>query len=234
MIAGLVRLGPRVRVWCVLFFPSISMINRPLLESRRLLMRRQNLGYLGGTIAGGFAEQISVKEEYLHVLPDDIDMDHVAVVEPLAVVVHAIKQANISDWSDQQVLILGGGPVGFALAVALQSYGAKNVYVSEPASRRREQIAEFVTAVFDPVKQKIGEECLKASSNHGIDVVFDCAGVQVGVATGFEALRFQSTYIMVAIWERPVSRVAYPQTIPGWLTWCCRWPSTSTFCYRST
>ena len=129
------------------------------------------LGYVGGTTTGGYGEFVSVEEERLYPL-GSIPLEYAAVIEPLAVVQHAIKESGIKSWKDKTVLVLGGGPIGFALLLVLRAHGATNVFVSEPATLRREQVAEYSQAVFDPTKEKVGDRCRELTDGRGVDVSF--------------------------------------------------------------
>lgn len=42
-----------------------------------------------------------------------------------------------------------------------------------------------------------------------MDVVFDCAGVPVALEAAFDAIRTEGLYVMIAVWERPL-------TLPCW------------------
>lgn len=123
------------------------------------------------------------------------------MIEPLAVVHHAVKEAGISDWKDKSVLVLGGGPIGFAMILLLKAHGATNITVSEPATIRRQQVGEFAQHVIDPIKEDVGKRCRELTGSGGVDVVFDCAGVPSALAAGFDAIRSSGLYVMVAVWE---------------------------------
>lgn len=163
------------------------------------------LGYIGGSTGGGYGERVVVEERMLHPLGPNIPLEYAAVIEPLAVVHHAVKETGIQDWKDKTVLVLGGGPIGFALLLDLKAHGATKIIVSEPTSRRREQVAEFAHTVVNPVKENVGERCRELTDGEGVDVVFDCAGVPVGLEAGFDAIRSNGLYIMVAVWEKPLT-----------------------------
>lgn len=160
----------------------------------------ENLGYVGGSQTGGFGEIVAVEESSLYPL-DSIPIEYAAVIEPLAVVHHAVKQAEISNWKDKSVLVLGGGPIGFAMILLLQAHGATNIIVSEPATIRRQQVGEFARHVIDPVKENVGRRCRELTGSAGVDVVFDCAGVPIALEAGFDAIRSSGLYVMVAVWE---------------------------------
>jgi (R,R)-butanediol dehydrogenase/meso-butanediol dehydrogenase/diacetyl reductase len=89
----------------------------------------------------------------------------------------------------------------------LRAQGVGKVFVSEPTVKRRKHAVEICHAVIDPVKEDVGERCRSLTDGAGVSVVFDCAGVQVGLEAGMDALRFGGVYVNVAGWETPVCQV---------------------------
>lgn len=166
----------------------------------------QSLGYVGGTTGfGGFGEVVSIAEENLLTLPPAIPIEYAALLEPLAVVQHAIQVSGVVDWKDREVFVIGGGPIGFALLLCLKAAGANRVVVSEPAAARKMQVAAYASAVIDPSKESVVERSKKLTEGRGVEVVFDCAGVAKGTEAAIDAMRFEGLYVMVAVWEGPVS-----------------------------
>lgn len=164
-----------------------------------------NLGYVGATTGfGGFGEKVLVTEDCLYLLPPEIPLEVSAVLEPLVIVQHAIKVSGVKDFKDKDVLVLGGGPIGFALLLCLKAAGAKKVVVSEPAATRRNQVSEFCSSAINPFEEDVAKRCMELTDGKGVDVVFDCAGVVPALEGAMDAIRFEGLYIMVAIWEQPV------------------------------
>ena len=162
-------------------------------------------GYIGGTTPfGGYGEQVTVEGNMLLSLPPSIPIEYAALIEPLAVVWHAIKGTEITEWKDKHVLVLGGGPIGFALSLCLKAQGANKVIVSEPTEARRKQIAEFAASVLNPITEDVGQKCQDLTGGVGVEVVFDCAGVPAGLEAGFDALKYEGMYMMIAVWEKPL------------------------------
>lgn len=168
------------------------------------------LGYIGGTTPfGGYGEQVAVDEDMLLSLPPEILIEYAAIFEPLAVVWHGIKQTGFTDWTDKNVLVLGGGPLGLATLLCLKAQDAKQIIVSEPTQTRRKQVSEFASAVLNPIEEDVAQKCLDLTNGVGVDVVFDCAGVPAGLETGFAAIRYEGLYMMIAVWEKPM-------VVPSW------------------
>jgi 2-desacetyl-2-hydroxyethyl bacteriochlorophyllide A dehydrogenase len=98
-----------------------------------------NLKLLGIDAPGGAAEQVSVPEGSLVPLPPDADLDAAAFAEPLAVAVRAVRRSRLALGED--VVVVGAGPVGLAVALSARRAGAASVLVVEPAPARREVAA---------------------------------------------------------------------------------------------
>lgn len=165
------------------------------------------LGFKGisGT-GGGFSESIAVDARLCYALPDNVDLQTAALIEPLAVAWHAITLCDIDDWSKKSVLILGGGPIGIACAISLRARGSKQVYISEPTATRAAQNKQLADAVINPTNEDVASRCRGLTGSEGVDVIFDCAGVQRGFDAGMDALKFRGLYMNMAVWTSPVSK----------------------------
>ncbi|KAH7069724.1 chaperonin 10-like protein [Paraphoma chrysanthemicola] len=179
------------------------------------------LGFKGlsGT-GGGFSETVAVDARQCYPLPDDIDLSHAALIEPLATAWHGISSCNVPDWSTKSALILGGGPIGIGCALGLRALGCKQVYLSEPTTTRAAQNKLVADVVLNPIKENIGERCRELTNREGVDVVLDCAGVQAGLDAAMDALRYQGLYMNVAVWAKPMV-VPFPHYLMKEITLKC-------------
>lgn len=166
--------------------------------------RCEKLGFMGYHTGGGFAESILAEECMLYPLPDNVPLENAAVIEPLAVAVHGVKQTGVKDWADKNVLIVGAGPVGVAMMVTLQGFKPKQMIVSEPALIRRKQVSSMTNLIINPLAENVADKCLELTDGEGVDVAFDCAGVPASIEGTFNALRRGGLYMNMAVWEQPV------------------------------
>jgi (R,R)-butanediol dehydrogenase/meso-butanediol dehydrogenase/diacetyl reductase len=160
------------------------------------------LGYSGR--GGGFSEVVAVDSNMLHAIPDNVSIADVAIAEPLATAHHAVKAAGIHNLGNANTLVIGGGPVGLMLILALRAQGAKHIAVSEPTSARREHLKDMADLVINPLEQDVSAVCKESTQGLGPDVVFDCAGVPQSIETAFKAIRIGGIHVNVAVWEKPV------------------------------
>ena len=105
---------------------------------------------------GGFAEKLLVRDvatnpDVILRLPEGISMETGALVEPLAVGLHAVKRLGASP--GDKVAIFGAGPIGLAEVIALRHRGVDDIIVFEPSAFRRERaLALGARHAFDPIE----------------------------------------------------------------------------------
>ena len=88
---------------------------------------------------GGFAEFVAMPESNLVTVPDGVALEVAALAEPLAVSWHAARLTleAVHPAMERTVLIIGGGAIGLAAALAFQAMGLDAVTVVEPNPTRR-------------------------------------------------------------------------------------------------
>jgi (R,R)-butanediol dehydrogenase/meso-butanediol dehydrogenase/diacetyl reductase len=128
-----------------------------------------------GQVPGAYAEFVRVGASESLALPESVDFRDGALVEPLAVGLHAVNEAALR--SGQNVLVIGAGPVGLAVSLWCRFFGARSVVVSELAEGRRAMAAKFgATDVIDPSSGVVAAEFEKRAGGPP-DVIFECVGV---------------------------------------------------------
>ncbi len=89
---------------------------------------------------GAFAQYISMPERNLVDVPADVPLGTAALAEPLAVSWHAVRLATeaLHPASDRRALVIGGGAIGLAAALALRAMAVADVTIVEPNETRRD------------------------------------------------------------------------------------------------
>ncbi len=80
---------------------------------------------------GGFSEFRVVRAEQIRALPANVDTEHGALAEPLAVAMHAVNRAG--DVRGRDVLVNGAGPIGSLVVAAAKYAGAATVIAADMA-----------------------------------------------------------------------------------------------------
>ncbi|MDX2233515.1 MAG: alcohol dehydrogenase catalytic domain-containing protein [Hyphomonadaceae bacterium] len=126
-----------------------------------------------GQSHGAYAEFVRVSASGAFRLPDVVSFEEGALVEPLAVGLHAVDKGRVQ--RGETVLIIGAGPVGLAVALWAKFSGARDVIVSERAPARIAMAQRFgATDVVDP-GQPLATQVEKIAGK-GPDVIFECVG----------------------------------------------------------
>lgn len=156
----------------------------------------QNLNFLGLDCDGAFQEKWCVPAHTVHHLPEGLSLSHAAMVEPLAVACHDVKRARVAAGED--VLVIGGGPIGMLVAKVAQAAGAK-VSISEINKNRLAFAEKQGFGVFNPTEQDVAEAYTASTGGKGADVVFEVSGSQPGVDLMTQLVATRGRICMVAI-----------------------------------
>ncbi|KAI0532856.1 GroES-like protein [Xylaria digitata] len=177
----------------------------------------ENVCHNGGFVGlsgsgGGLSEAVCVNATHVFPLPEGLELETGALVEPLSVAWHAVSAAP-EIGPDSIVLIIGGGPIGLALILCLKAKGVKTIIVSEIAASRQNFARQFgATQVVNPVNDDVTKVVQTLTNGSGADVTFDCAGVPASIKSACTAVKAKGTVVNVAIWEKEIP------FNPNWVT----------------
>lgn len=165
----------------------------------------ENLRLLGvGHGPGAFTEYTSVPQpERIHPLPETVSDKEAALIEPLAVAVHAVDRANLSD--EDTVLVLGAGTIGLCIALVVRAYGVKQIWLGEIDDSKIKRAERLGFHVIHSGTHDAVEEITKLTNNAMVDVTFDAAGVPQTATQLVPLTATKGTVVVVAIHKEPAS-----------------------------
>jgi len=137
--------------------------------------KMENFCRRGTHASGAFAEYAVYPESAVYALPDDINLEIGALLEPVSVAVHAVDMANV--YPGCSVAISGAGPIGLlCLEVALKA-GATRTMVSEPVAEKRELARKLgADIVVDPYSENLEEIGKRLTDDRGFNTVIEASG----------------------------------------------------------
>lgn len=156
----------------------------------------QNLKFLGIDTDGAFQEKWTVPAYTLHKLPADLSLAHAALIEPAAVACHDVRRGRVAAGED--VLVIGGGPIGMLVAMVAKNAGA-NVTVSEINEHRLKIARQLGFTALNPKETDVAATVKAATADKGADVIFEVSGTQPGVDLMTAAASTRGRIVMVAI-----------------------------------
>ena len=138
-------------------------------------------------------------------LPDNVSFGEAAMVEPLAVGVHAATKAQIKP--GDIAVVLGAGPIGLVTALSALAGGCARVYVTDLAEKKLD-IAGALSQAITPVnvtKENLVEIIKRDTDGWGADIVFEATGSPKAAASVFEPLAPGGCVVMIGGQPDPIS-----------------------------
>lgn len=153
---------------------------------------------------GGLTPKISIRQDMVIKVPRNMKDNEVALVEPVAVGLHAINLANIK--IGQKVLVIGGGIIGLVSAMFAKKNGASYVVVSETnAARGRKAVRLGVADEWIDAKKGDTINKLLEKTQGGFDVIIECCGNSAAVSSSLMAVKNGGTIVLVGVSLTPIN-----------------------------
>lgn len=153
--------------------------------------------FIGMGYPGGLAEAVTVPAYMAIAAPADVPADHLALSEPVAVAVRAVRRGRPAP--GDRIAILGAGTIGLAILQVLRAGGDHEVVVVDPVRFRRDTaLALGAAAALEP-----GEDLGDAQAGVGPDLVFDCTGLPSTPGVALDAVRSGGRIVLVGLPPQP-------------------------------
>jgi L-iditol 2-dehydrogenase len=158
---------------------------------------RQVLGVSCGDYsrAGAFAEYVAVPARVVYKLPESISFAEAAMLEAVAVAIHAVTLAEIS--AQSTALVVGAGTIGLLILQALRAAGCKRVFVSDVDASRLKLAKELGAADILRADADVVEHILQRTSGVGVDVAMEAVGRDETVNAAIASVRRGGTVVLV-------------------------------------
>lgn len=163
-----------------------------------LCAQNQITGLSGEAVPGAYAQYIKAPARYVVPLPDSVSYEEGAMVEPLAVGLHAVGKAVIA--IGDRVLIIGAGPIGLSVTAFARIAGAGAVIVSERAPARLLAAREFgATGTINVAATEDVGAAFAEIAGGPPDVIFDCVGVPGMIQSCVDLSHARGTIVVVGV-----------------------------------
>jgi L-iditol 2-dehydrogenase len=133
--------------------------------------------------------------EWAFKLPNNVSTLEGALIEPLAVGLHAVRQGGVS--LGDVVLIFGAGCIGLVTLLSARAAGATMVIVVDVLKMRLEKAKESGAVTINATEQDVVSTVASITGGRGVDVAIDAAGAQQTITTAPFLMRRGGTMVMV-------------------------------------
>lgn len=174
-------LGSRVGI-----FPLIPCRECLPCKNKQYEMCR-NYSYLGSRRDGGFAQYVAVPVENIIKLPNNVTFEEAAMLEPMAVAVHAMRR--IKPLITDTVAVCGLGTIGLLLVMFLKESGIENIFVIGNKDFQKQTVLglgiaeenycdskDYDIKSCDSKAASVHKWIMERTDNSGVDVFFECVG----------------------------------------------------------
>jgi L-gulonate 5-dehydrogenase len=160
------------------------------------------LQVLGVHVPGGLTERWSVRLENLHAATD-LDPELAALVEPLSIGLHAVVRGSVT--AEDQVVVLGAGPIGQAVVLAARDRGARILAVDRIPSRLDLALRLGAERAVDTREADALAAIQEWTGGDGAGVVFDATGAPALIRLAIDAVASAGRVVILGISSEEVS-----------------------------
>jgi 2-desacetyl-2-hydroxyethyl bacteriochlorophyllide A dehydrogenase len=162
----------------------------------------ERLGLYGIDADGAFAQYVKVAVDKLFKISSRVDFDIAALIEPVAVAVHAVRISSLK--VSDIVCVQGAGPIGLLTALVAKLAGPARVVICENQPFRLKLAEEFGLTAIDVNDKDPVDEISKLTGGRGADIVFEAAGFPATVLLAPRLCRVHGELVIVAMPKEPL------------------------------
>jgi len=135
-------------------------------------------------------------------LPENVGFDEGALVEPLAVGLHAAQKAQIKP--GDLALVIGAGVIGLVTAMAAIVGGCGKVIITDIVQEKLDLASYFGMVSVNVTREDLNEIVSKVTNGWGTDIVFEASGSEAAVLKVFEPLCPGGRIVFIGMPTHPV------------------------------
>lgn len=156
----------------------------------------ESISVIGVHQDGGFCELLSVPQDNLLAV-DDVAPEAAALIEPFAISAHAVRRAAVMP--DEQVLVVGAGPIGLGVAAIAAAAGAQ-VVVADTSEQRRTHVAQQLgLATINPLDEDFDATLRAQFGGRLAAKVIDATGSPAAMNGAVKLIRHGGTIVFVGL-----------------------------------
>jgi D-xylulose reductase len=154
-------------------------------------------------VHGVLRESVVHPAGYTYKLPDNVSFAEGAMIEPLAVGLHAANKAKIAP--GDVALVLGAGTIGMVTALAALAGGCSRVIMTDviPEKLALAETLGAITAV-NVAKEDLAAVVNDITAGRGVNIVFECSGNKKVIESAFDNAAPGATVIFVGLPDGPI------------------------------
>lgn len=149
---------------------------------------------------GGITTHFIASERWVHLLPDGLSYLAGALLEPLAVAVHAVKLSNLN--ITDKVAIFGAGAIGLMILQVSRAVGAGDIFITDIRDSRLGTALDLgASEVFNSSEYDVVKMILERTDSLGVHRAFEAVGLEKTLVQTLQSLQKGGKAVLVGLFE---------------------------------
>ena len=159
----------------------------------------ESLRVMGFQSTGTASTYFAVDRSKVTRLPDEMSYEEGAMIEPLAVAVHAAKR--LGEVRGVKAAVIGAGPIGNLVAQSLKALGAEKVLITDISDYRLDLAKKCgIDVAINTRETDFNDALINTFGPDKADVIYDCAGNDITMNSAIRSARKGSKIVLVAVY----------------------------------
>ncbi len=161
-----------------------------------------SLKVMGFQTSGAGQEYFLVPEQFTIKLPENMSYEAGAMIEPVAVAVHALGRAQ-EDIAGKKIVVFGAGPIGNLVGQVAKGLGAARVMTVDLSDFRLAKAKECgIDFTVNPAQEDVSKAILNNFGPDRADLMLECVGVEATMIQAIACARKGTKIIVVGVFGK--------------------------------
>ncbi|MBS7605933.1 MAG: NAD(P)-dependent alcohol dehydrogenase [Candidatus Bathyarchaeia archaeon] len=167
----------------------------------------ENLRFMGTPPTdGAFREYVVWPSDFVYKMPEDMNFEEAALIEPFSVALYSVKRAGLSPGS--RVAILGAGTIGLMTLLATRECGASEIFITDIVDYKLKLAEKFgATAAINSKKEDPVKSIKYLTDGRGVDVVFEAVGIDTTFNQALKLVKVGGKVVVIGLGFKELSTV---------------------------
>ncbi len=155
---------------------------------------------------GGFAQYMVRRAAGCYPMPDGLSWEEGALVEPLAVSVHALRRGQMR--GGETVAVLGAGSIGLTAVAAARAFGAGKVFVTARHAQQADMAKRLgADDALPPEGAALADALARVTDGLGADLTIETVGgkSEATVVQAIDVTRMQGRIVVLGGFRAPLT-----------------------------
>jgi threonine dehydrogenase-like Zn-dependent dehydrogenase len=161
------------------------------------------IGTIGHCWPGGFAEYMLVPERLTFKVPDNVDLDEAALVEPSSIGLYGLMRSPMGP--GQNLLVIGTGPIGLGGMACAKGMGVGKTLLAGRKDRKLEIGRQMgADILINTSRDSLYEVVMRETDGRGMDIIMDTSGAGELLNDVLSMLRSSGTLVIPGFYEQEI------------------------------